>query len=396
MSVRSCLLVMALLCPSIMHAADLFTVPPAAQGDALRTAQNATIARLKSQRTTLGVSTVGVNIEALTGDDISMDLPGAGQLKGKLRKVDKRGPNDATYYFDLPGEPGTATLVVHGDKVTGTIRSDKALYRIQSLGAGAHALVRLNEGAFPDEATPRSNNSRDIPPLAKAAAGGSQVIDVMVVYTDAVQTLSGDALGLIQLAVDETNQAYENSQITARLRLVATLKPDYSEAGRSYDQIMNHLIGKTDRYMKEVHTLRDESGADVVIMLMDQNDYCGMADAIMAKAGSAFAIVHWDCATGNYTFGHEIGHLQGARHDPATDSSTRPFAYGHGYRHKGQWRTVMAYNCPKSCPRLQYFSNPDVQYNGKPMGTAQLNNNARVINQTAATVAGFRQTVVAP
>ena len=50
----------------------------------------------------------------------------------------------------------------------------------------------------------------------------------------------------------------------------------------------------------------------------------------------------------------------------------------------------MAYDCSPSCPRLQYWSNPDVSYNGVAMGTIATNNNARVLNTTAATVATFR------
>ena len=58
----------------------------------------------------------------------------------------------------------------------------------------------------------------------------------------------------------------------------------------------------------------------------------GQADAIYADASSAFAIVDYDCATGYYSFGHELGHLQGARHDPNNDPTSTPFAYGHGYQ----------------------------------------------------------------
>jgi hypothetical protein len=50
----------------------------------------------------------------------------------------------------------------------------------------------------------------------------------------------------------------------------------------------------------------------------------------------------------------------------------------------------MAYDCTGGCPRLQYWSNPGVTYGGSPMGTASSNDNHRVLNGTAATVAGFR------
>jgi hypothetical protein len=111
----------------------------------------------------------------------------------------------------------------------------------------------------------------------------------------------------------------------------------------------------------------------------------------MAAANTAYAAVHYNCAVDNYSFAHELGHLQGARHDPAMDSDTRPFAFGHGHVNGMSWRTVMAYpTACNGCPRLQYWSNPGVLNGGVPMGTAAVSNNARVLNQTRATIAGFR------
>ena len=101
--------------------------------------------------------------------------------------------------------------------------------------------------------------------------------------------------------------------------------------------------------------------------------------------------MHWSCATGYYSFGHEIGHLQSARHDIATDGSLTPYAYGHGYRSPtNAWRTIMAYNCSSSCPRINYWSNPAKTYNGQAMGTAATSNNTRQLNERVATVAAFR------
>ncbi|HTG32273.1 MAG TPA: hypothetical protein VLB76_05030 [Thermoanaerobaculia bacterium] len=50
----------------------------------------------------------------------------------------------------------------------------------------------------------------------------------------------------------------------------------------------------------------------------------------------------------------------------------------------------MAYDCSGGCPRLNYWSNPNKLYNTHPMGTTTRNHNARVLNDTRATVAAFR------
>ncbi len=54
----------------------------------------------------------------------------------------------------------------------------------------------------------------------------------------------------------------------------------------------------------------------------------------------------------------------------------------------------MAYDCTGGCPRLNYWSNPAVLYNGQPMGTTSTSHNQRVLNNTRATVAAFRSAPV--
>ena len=83
------------------------------------------------------------------------------------------------------------------------------------------------------------------------------------------------------------------------------------------------------------------------------------------------------------------------------DSSTTPYAYGHGWVDVGErWRDVMAYNdaCAAagvSCTRIPYFSNPNQTY-GSPrdaLGSSSTADAVRVINQNAVTVANFRASI---
>jgi hypothetical protein len=171
---------------------------------------------------------------------------------------------------------------------------------------------------------------------------------------------------------------------------VHTAQVNYNENSNSERDLMR-LAATNDGYMDNVHSLRDTYGADMVVLVSDVNGYCGQADAIYANSSSAFAIVDYDCATGYYSFGHELGHLQGARHNPENDPSSSPFSYGHGYQDpQNNWRTVMAYNCSSNCTRQLFWSNPNKTYNGTATGTSSLSDNARVLNTTAATMAGFK------
>lgn len=374
---------------------ELFSPPPA---NALRDAspsQLAALDKLKQRPTTQSLELVKVDITALRGASVKLSAPNMNSLTITKQSEDIRSPEDFTWYGTLSGVPGQATLVVHNGNITGSVQDQGTLYRIEPIGNGVHALIKVDQGRFPPDHPPsfeQKERRGDIQAPAKkfdtSKADAPIGIDVMVAYTTAAKNAVSDINATIQLAVAEANQSYVNSRINIRLTLVDTFEVAYSEAGKTFDAILADFVANST-----VQNRRNASGADLSAMIISQSDYCGLADAIMANASTAFAIVHYDCATGYYSFAHELGHLQGARHDPATDGTNTPFAYGHGLQHltpPPTWRTIMAYNCSGGCPRLQYWSNPNVQYNGVAMGTTATNNNARVLNETAATVADFR------
>jgi hypothetical protein len=208
----------------------------------------------------------------------------------------------------------------------------------------------------------------------------------------------------IALALTETNQAYANAGITTRMRLVHLEEAPYAETGNITTD-RNRLSTNGDGYLDQVHTRRNQFGADIVALLVQNGGgYCGIAQAIMASQSTAFHVTARGCATGYYSFGHETGHLQGMRHDTYVDSGTTPYTYGHGYVHTGgtaaqRWRTVMAYDdrCTSlgyNCTRLQYFSNHLNTYNGAAMGVFATARNYQVANNTDLTVANFRTQVI--
>lgn len=182
------------------------------------------------------------------------------------------------------------------------------------------------------------------------------------------------------------------SDINLKLELVYVYQTDYRESPfMMLDRDRFQMNG--DGYMDEVHSYRNQYGADICVLILGAGRACGIASDIMANQETAFAVVKHSCATGYYSFGHEIGHLQGARHNLAEDDSTDPFPYGHGFCYKpGLWRTIMSYDCGDDdyTERQQFWSNPNKQYNGVPTGSTEYEYNARVLNETASTIANFR------
>ncbi|SDZ32119.1 PKD domain-containing protein [Lysobacter sp. yr284] len=306
-------------------------------------------------------------------------------------------------------ERNSVALVRRGDGVTGNVRVDGRLYRIRPLADGTHAVVEVDESRMPPD-HPLGYRDSDLPQIDMRAAsraanaavgpaavdpGATATIRVQVVATNqAVTAYGGDMRALVDLAIAESNQGYANSNVGIQLELANYRTVEYTSAGDGHFTDEERFADPGDGYMDDIHASRDANAADVSVLIIDDAGNCGLAHSIGSTAATAFATVHYDCATGYYSFAHEIGHLLSARHDPAADPTNTPYAYGHGYRYEpaagNKWRTIMAYACSGGCPRLNYWSNPDVTYNGIAMGTADRNHNQRVLVQTKAAVAAFR------
>lgn len=323
-------------------------------------------------------------------------------------RLEQRAANDVSWGGPTRGAFGYVQMVLGDNGVTASVTVGETLYSIEPLGNGVHTVTKIDQSGFPAEHTPDNPSGAldaSAAPVPLAARSGGTApgeataqalinTNVLVVYTASAASAAGNIANKIQLAVDETNQSYANSGININMVRVHTAQVSYSESGRSFSQHVSALQGTTDGAMDNVHTLRNTYGADIVVLVVNDPEACGQAAAIKATASSAFAVADQSCITGYYSFAHEIGHLQGARHDRYVDGSTTPYAYGHGYYPSSKnWRTIMAYgNGCSNCTRIKWWSSPLKTYpsTGQVMGTAAYEDNARVLNLTAATVAAFR------
>ncbi|HEX7243474.1 MAG TPA: M12 family metallo-peptidase [Longimicrobiaceae bacterium] len=387
---------------------DLLTLLPA---PALNNAQKALLSTIRGRPSTSEVNvgrlaSVAARLLHQGGGAVRLSLAPGRQVVAQGAQVEERGQNDISWSGPLQGEEGTLQLVLSNEGMTGNIRTETTLFHIEPLGGGLHAVSRVDMSKLPPEHTPDNPSgvldyagpALDASPFEGSpyttALAAASTQNVLVVYTAAALTASGNITNLIQLAVDETNRSYTNSGVGITMTRVHTAQVTYSEAGRSFSQHTTALRSSTDGIMDVVHTLRNTYAADIVLLVVNDSEACGQAAAIKATSTTAFAVAHYSCITGYYSFGHEIGHLQGARHDRAVDGSTSPYTYGHGYVDPNdRWRTIMAYgNACNNCTRVQYWSTPLKTYpsTGQVMGTATYEDNARVLNTTAATVAAFR------
>lgn len=231
-----------------------------------------------------------------------------------------------------------------------------------------------------------------VPPAPSGKVSRAQItIDLLVAYTPKAASHYTDMKrDLIEVAVEEANQSFRNSGIDdVRLRLVHAYQTSYVEEGSHFEHVFR-FADKGDGYMEEVHALRGQHQADISALIVDDAHGCGLSAAVAPSADRAFTVVHHECAALSYSLAHEIGHLIGARHDVGLDDSQHPFAFGHGFVHAKDWRTMMSYeeSCD-GCPRLPIWSSPLLKVRGIAAGDATADN-ARTISEGAARVAAFR------
>lgn len=303
-----------------------------------------------------------------------------------------------TWVGKVVGDPhGSVCMVVHGDKVAASIRHAGKLLRIGPGSNGVHGLTLVDENNYLPCGTDHSHQVQTPDDLNESYAGAQLYADVLVAYSPQARASNGGPngiLSLINLAVLETNQAYNNSTVSHDLRLVLALETVQDETS-DMGQVLGRLQSTSDGWYDEVHAARNLVGADFVAMITSAGQYCGIAylmtNVSQGFASSAFSVTLDSCSTGYYSFGHELGHNMGCTHD-RDNAGGAAYTYSYGYRTpNNQYRTVMAYS-PGS--RIKYFSTPLVTYNGWVLGIPYTDpdsaDNGLSLDTAAPTFTNFR------
>ena len=308
----------------------------------------------------------------------------------------------------IKDEPRSSVLFLANTEahtMYGEIRLPGIVYEIRPAGIherGIYAVFTVGHRALPPEDNQRawqwkgvfpssqkeSSHPQTVPPdidPAIAELAVPPVIDVMVLYSqNAIDVDRENNLAQqICYAVNQVQESFINSGISAQLRLVHHGKIDW-QVGGGTETLATKLLDSTFVHSAPAHRNREKYGADIVSLWLGDGpsgEACGYSQLISdpAAPGSglfAFSIVRRNCATINLTFGHELGHLMGADHDRFNAQAGTSRRHNYGYVQPNQnWMTIMGVGnkACNPCERLNYWSNPaktypPAPYEGQPMG----------------------------
>ncbi len=239
-------------------------------------------------------------------------------------------------------------------------------------------------------------------------------IDIMIVYTSNAEVaafLESEGIEfVIAQSMNLSQTALDNSGIPITLRLVHTYKTEENLTQSSGERLRLltaspsfNPFGIQDGVLDEVHTLRDEYGADLVTIYDDVSDTGGIAWVGTNRNGSpdfGFSLNRVRQAHNSYTVVHELGHNMGNFHSRTQAVQTAPATGGVFHESVGYQdlvdsiATVMAYTAG-GLTRVPYFSNPSQSFDGTVLGSNSVTlvtNSSLSLKRIKNTIASYRKT----
>ncbi len=226
---------------------------------------------------------------------------------------------------------------------------------------------------------------------AISAATVANTADVLFIYDSGTKADWGSAAEMenrIVAVVTTMNTYLEQSRVdNLRWNLVGTVEaPAYPTTGNLEDDLkrMDDSGTELGRFVAQQRAL---FGADQVQLIVSgTRDYAGIA----YTPGHLSVVHHPGTAA---TAAHELGHNFGCHHDRQEEEvgdNDGKYYYGHRFTHNTRdTGTIMSY----ASSLVPYFSNPDVSYEGVPLGIAagqpRAADNARYLRERAASIANL-------
>lgn len=233
----------------------------------------------------------------------------------------------------------------------------------------------------------------------------NSTVNVLILYTPNYATYhENDLNATIQFSIDYANIAMSNSGIALTYNLAhqALYSNVQSNESASINSALYHISGidpntgyRDITINKDIRRLRATYNIDLT-SLFRLNTSIDAGGEVVGLGWIPNELSRSDMRRSSYNvseysdevFAHESGHNLGCAHDRVTDACNGGlYSYSCGYRLNSSQGTIMSY----SSNVIQYFSNPDINYNGtligKPEGDTEAADCSRTIEETKATMA---------
>lgn len=370
-----------------------------------------------------------------TGDTLRIELFGE-NYAAEVTHVNQWNNGTVGITTKLPGDPLSRAYLSYTGDVARLLVQDRATHKTYQIRydteTQTHVALDVNlvasdirgclvDSHFPDanalveaalaQADEAATPTPQTPPSAEAQPAPTDTVtfNLMVVYTPAALSNEGSLANIqnnISSAVLTANNILSNSQINATVNLAHTAEVSYTEVDPSTD--LDRLTNPSDGYIDNVHTLRDTYEADFVsFFIVTSGGGLGWTNRNFQSPTRAFHVARVQQTDFTSTMIHEMGHNMGVGHSATQTSYPGP---GDVYPFSAGWQwadssspasigycSVMTYENfdgdagnGNEYLEVDYFSNPNITYNGNPVGDAATGDAARVIQLGRFEYASYR------
>merc|ERR1712142_92920 len=355
----------------------------------LRLQNEADISSIKPCRDADLLSCVPAFVNLKDLEHSSILLPGGLELEKTKVFRDER-TSFAVYSDNFDNE---AFFAYRNDRVMGKVRiNDRSMFFLEPCNnwEGCHVWKMISQDIFFDETDEPSiekdsTNEKEIKRkrelIRKGENDDAEIAEysIMFYYTQDFAANTDDIELFMDTIIGDMNLGYENSDIPVRVKLHCVEATDLMDEDESSDML--HVFNK---YKPSYSAIRES--ADAAQLLANNFHNCGSGYTYTAtgSSGHTLSVVKKSCAFGYHSSIHEVGHNFGCQHDKDNGHNTH-YDYGYGYLlgpdglDNTGYRTAMAYNADGHKTRVNYLSNPNVEYKGYPTGNDAHADNARVV-----------------
>lgn len=224
---------------------------------------------------------INIHTDLLASDTLTLNLYDDVSVTIIRNRLVDNGKGKIAWIGHVEGEENSEVyLAKRGQVLSGVITIGTDVYEIRYVGNKLHEINQIDLSKNPPDHPEGHGRTVESEHDAFATTSAidsttadldvaSAIIDVMVVYTARARNNAGGQAGMeakIDTAITMANQAYLNSNIDMQLNLVHTKEVAYTESG---DILKSHdaLTYKSDGNMDDIHSLRDQYGADEVVLI---------------------------------------------------------------------------------------------------------------------------------